>query len=82
MHIVLDQEEAWSFMTLVTAQILDQVEISQAGEVVVREWRTKLEDGSEPLRRFSDDLNTSLRDTIDKQLTRTVRHRDYYRKSR
>jgi len=79
MRLMLDEEEAWSLMTLVTAQVLDQVELSDAGVKAIREWRAGLEEGRPAMAEFAAAVNEALGNTIDAELTRTIRRRDYYR---
>ena len=82
MHLILDEEEAWSFMTLIVSQVLDQVELSDEGRDRIKQWRTHLQPGTPPLQELASALNAALGNTIDEELTRTIRRRDYYRKAR
>ena len=59
MRVILDQEEAWSFMTLVVAQVLDQVELSEATEEAIREWRSQHHDGSGAVQALAMEPNWS-----------------------
>lgn len=80
MHIILDEEEALSVLQLVTAQVVDGVELSEATVDAIRDWRNKtLERGSADLLNFATALNETLGNTIDDELKRTIRRRDYYR---
>lgn len=79
MQIKLDEAEAWSLMTLVTAQVLDQVELSDEAVKAIREWRGGLQEGSPAMAEFAAALNEALGNTIDEELKRTIRRRDYYR---
>lgn len=79
MRLILDEEEVWSLMTLVTAQVLDQVELSEEAEKSIREWRAGLEEGRPAMLEFTQAVNEALGNTIDEELTRTIRRRDYYR---
>ena len=81
MQVILDEEETQSYMSLIVSQVLDQVELTDEAAEALREWRGTLESGSEPLRAFSDALNDSLGNTIDEELSRQVRRRDYYRRT-
>ena len=82
MRLILDDEEAWSFMSLISAQVLDQVELSDEGAEQIREWRSGLQEGRSEMFEFAEKLNEALGNTIDEELTRTVRRRDYFRSSR
>ena len=79
MQLFLDEEEVWSLMTLVTAQVLDQVELSDEAINTIREWRAGLEEGRPAMFEFAQGVNEALGNTIDEELTRTIRRRDYYR---
>ena len=80
MHIILDEEEALSVLQLVTAQVVDGVELSEPTVDAIRDWRNKtLERGSADLLNFATALNETLGNTIDDELKRTIRRRDYYR---
>ncbi len=80
MHIILDEEEALSVLQLVTAQVVDGVELSDTAVDAIRDWRNKtLERGSADLLNFATALNETLGNTIDDELKRTIRRRDYYR---
>ena len=79
MRLILDQEEAWSLMTLVTAQVLDQVELSDEAVKAIRDWRAGVVEGNSAMDAVVAGVNEALGNTIDEELTRTVRRRDYYR---
>lgn len=80
-RVILDEEESQSYMSLIVSQVLDQVELSDAAGETIREWRSSLESGSEPLLAFTEALNESLAGKIDEELSRQIRRRDYYRKT-
>ena len=80
MHIILDEEESLSILQLVTAQVVDGVELSETTVEAIREWRNRgMERGSENLLAFAAALNETLDNKIDEELKRTIRRRDYYR---
>lgn len=80
-QVILDEDESQSYVSLIVSQVLDQVELSDEAAEALREWRGSLESGSEPLQAFTDALNDSLGNTIDEELSRQVRRRDYYRRT-
>ena len=63
----------------VTALVIDQVEISDDGAAAIREWRTKMSEGSPEMGVFSEGLNEALGEKIDDELRKQIRRRDYYR---
>ena len=79
MHVILDEQEAWSFMSLVTSLVIDQVELSDDGAEAIREWRTKMSEGSPEMGVFAEGLNEALGSKIDDELRKQIRRRDYYR---
>ncbi len=79
MRLILDEEETWSLMTLITAQVLDQVELSDEAVKAIRDWRAGIVEGNAAMEAIAQGVNESLGNTIDEELTRTIRRRDYYR---
>jgi hypothetical protein len=79
MHVILDEQEAWSFISLVTALVIDQAEMSEESVEAIREWRTKLSEGSPEMGVFAEGLNEALGEKIDDELKKQIRRRDYYR---
>ena len=78
-HVILDEEEAQSLLQLITAQVVDQVELEAKTVAQIREWRKCMERGSSVLLEFAVALNEHLGNTMDDELKRTIRRRDYYR---
>lgn len=79
MRLILDEEETWSLMTLITAQVLDQVELSEEGVKAIRDWRAGVVEGNAAMDAVANGVNEALGNTIDEELTRQIRRRDYYR---
>ena len=79
MRLILDEEETWSLMTLITAQVLDQVELSDDAVKSIRDWRAGVVEGNSAMEAVANGVNEALGNTIDEELTRQVRRRDYYR---
>lgn len=79
MRLILDEEETWSLMTLITAQVLDQVELSDEAVKAIRDWRAGVVEGNSAMEAVANGVNEVLGNTIDEELTRQVRRRDYYR---
>lgn len=66
-------------MTLVTAQVLDQVELSDEAVKAIRDWRAGVVEGNAAMEAVANGVNEALGNTIDEELTRQIRRRDYYR---
>lgn len=79
MRLILDEEETWSLMTLITAQVLDQVELSDEAIKAIRDWRAGVVEGNAEMEAVANGVNEALGNTIDEELTRQIRRRDYYR---
>ena len=79
MRLILDEEETWSLMTLITAQVLDQVELSEEAVKAIRDWRAGVVEGNSAMEDVANGVNQALGNTIDAELTRQIRRRDYYR---
>lgn len=79
MRLILDEEETWSLMTLITAQVLDQVELSDEAVKAIRDWRAGVVEGNSAMEAVANGVNEALGNTIDEELTRQIRRRDYYR---
>ncbi|MCY3568104.1 MAG: hypothetical protein OXH38_05720 [Chloroflexi bacterium] len=79
MRLILDEEETWSLMALVTAQVLDQVELSDEAVKAIRDWRAGVVEGNAAMEAVANGVNEALGNTIDEELTRQIRRRDYYR---
>ena len=79
MRLILDEEETWSLMALITAQVLDQVELSDEANKAIRDWRAGVVEGNSAMQAVANGVNEALGNTIDEELTRTIKRRDYYR---
>ncbi len=66
-------------MTLITAQVLDQVELSDEAVQAIRDWRAGVVEGNAAMEAVANGVNEALGNTIDEELTRQIRRRDYYR---
>ena len=75
MNIVLNTDEALAVLTLVTAQVLDHVELSDAGKQAIRDWRRDRAPGTTPLDEFTVHVNEALGNFIDERTTRMMRTR-------
>ena len=82
MQIILEPDEAWSIMTLVVSQVLDQVELSDEGKAVVRRWRSERNDGTAELADITVSINEALGTVLDERTTRLIRRKGRYVSSR
>ena len=65
MNVILNPMEVNAVMTLVTARLLDTVELSDEAKERIRAWRGDRVPGSEQLNAFADAFNDRLADHID-----------------
>lgn len=78
MQVILEGEEAWSIMTLVVAQVLDQVELSDEGKNAVRRWRSDRNDGTAEMADLTVSMNEVLGTVLDDKTTRLIRRKGWY----
>ena len=78
MQLILEADDAWSIMTLVVAQVLDNVELSDKGQAAVRKWRSDHADGTEPMGKLAEELNEALGNVIDERTRRLIRRKGRY----
>ena len=78
MQLILEADDAWSIMTLVVAQVLDNVELSDKGQAAVRKWRSDHADGTEPMDKLAEELNEALGNVIDERTRRLIRRKGRY----
>jgi hypothetical protein len=78
MQVILEPDEAWSIMTLVIAQVLDQVELSDEGRAAIRRWRGDHTDGTSEMAEFTVSMNEVLGSVLDERTTRLIRRKGWY----
>ncbi len=78
MQVILEPDEAWSIMTLVVAQVLDQVELSDEAKAMVRRWRSDHNDGTSEMSDLTVGMNEVLGTTLDEKTTRLIRRKGMY----
>ena len=78
MHVVLETDEAWSLMSLISAYVIDHSGISQEGKQKVRRWRTDRAEGTVEMDGLAVAMNESLGTFLDEKMTRLVRKKGRY----
>jgi hypothetical protein len=81
MNVILNVDEVHAVVTLVTAQVLDNVELSDGAREAVRAWRRAHDLGTQGLDEYGETLNGALGTYIDEQTTRYLRRRGSMRVS-
>jgi hypothetical protein len=78
MQIVLDNDEAWSLMTLMTSFVIDHAGVSQEGKQRLRKWRSERAQGSQEMHALAESMNKALGAFMDQQTDRQVRQKGRY----
>ena len=78
MRIILESDEAWGVMTLVVAQVLDGVDLSDEGKATVRKWRSDRADGTEKMSALAEQMNEALGTVVDERTKRLIRRKGRY----
>jgi hypothetical protein len=78
MQVILDSDEAWSVMSLVISQVLDQVDLTDEGRATVRRWRGDRVDGTAEMSDLAVTMNESLGTTLDERTQKLLRRKGWY----
>lgn len=78
MQVILEPDEAWSIMTLVVAQVLDQVELSDEGKDAVKRWRSDRYEGTAEIADLTVSMNEAMGTVLDERTTRLIRRKGWY----
>ena len=78
MQLILDTDEAWSIMSLVISQVLDQAELSDEGAAAVRRWRGDRVEGTGDMADLTVSINEALGTTMDERTQKLIRRKGWY----
>jgi hypothetical protein len=78
MQVILEPDEAWSIMSFVVSQVLDQVELSDEARAALRRWRTDRNDGTAEMSELTVTMNEALGTVLDERTTRLIRRKGWY----
>lgn len=78
MIVMLEEQEAWSLMMLVSAVAVDNAELSNEGKEGIRRWRLEQREGSTELEKLTEALNKALNSHLDAKFLRRVKSKGYY----
>lgn len=78
MQIILDNDEVWSFMTLMASQVIDKANLSSEGRNRVRRWRTERATGTVELADLTVDFNGAIGTVLDEKTTKLIRQKGRY----
>jgi hypothetical protein len=82
MQVILETDEAWSIMTLVVSQVIDQVDLSDEAKEAVRRWRGDHLDGTGDMADLTVSMNETLGSILDERTERLIRRKGWYVSSR
>ncbi len=82
MQVVLDADEAWSLMSVITSYVIDHSGVSQDGKQKIRRWRTDRALGTVEMDDLAVAMNAALGTHLDEKMTRTIRRRGRYTSTR
>ena len=78
MQIVMEPDEAWSLMTLITGYVIDKSGVSQDGKQAIRKWRTERAVGTVELGELTIAMNAALGTFVDEKTARKIHQRGRY----
>jgi len=78
MQVVLETDEAWSQMLVITSNIIDHSGISQDAKQKIRRWRSDRAEGTVEMDDLAVAMNAALGTIIDEKTTRTIRRQGRY----
>ena len=82
MQVVLETDEAWSLMMLLSSYIIDHGGMSQDGKQRLRRWRGDRGVGTVEMDDLAVAMNEALGTLIDEKTTRIIRRRGRYLSTR
>ena len=82
MYVILEQDEAWSIMTLIVSQVLDYADLSDDGRATVRRWRSARADRTADMAGLALGMNEAQGGLIDERTDRIVKRRGRFVRSR
>jgi len=78
MQIVLETDEAWSLMSIITSYVVDHSGVSQDGKAKMRRWRSDRALGTVEMDDLATAFNEALGTYLDEKTARTIRRRGRY----
>lgn len=78
MQIILETDEAWSLMSVITSYIIDHSGLSQEAKQKVRAWRTVRAAGSVEMEDLAVAMNAAMGTHIGEKTARVVRRKGRY----
>jgi hypothetical protein len=82
MQIILEVDEAWSLMSVITSYVIDKGGLSQDGKQAVRRWRTDRASGTVEMDKLAVVMNEAVGTYLDEKTTRMIRQKGRYQSIR
>jgi hypothetical protein len=82
MQIILEVDEAWSLMSVITSYVIDKGGLSQDGKQAVRRWRTDRASGTVEMDKLAVAMNEAVGTYLDEKTTRMIRQKGRYQSIR
>jgi hypothetical protein len=82
MQIILEVDEAWSLMTVITSYAIDKSGVSQDGKQAIRRWRTDRASGTVEMDQLAIAMNEALGTHLDEKTARMIRQKGRYQSVR
>lgn len=79
MQVILEEDETWSLMSVITSYVIDNGGISTEGKAKLRAWRSARAAGTEPMRELSGAMNEALGAYVGEANNRQIRGKRYKR---
>ncbi len=78
MQVVLETDEAWSLMSVITSYVIDHSGVSPDGKSKIRRWRGDRAVGTVEMDDLAVAVNEALGTYLDEKTTRMIRRRGRY----
>lgn len=78
MQVILDADESWSLMTLISSYVIDKSGVSQDGKQAIRKWRTDRAEGTALMAQLSVSVNEALGTFLEEKTTRSIKRKGRY----
>ncbi|HEV8574089.1 MAG TPA: hypothetical protein VGR43_05205 [Dehalococcoidia bacterium] len=82
MQIILEVDEAWSLMSVITSYVIDKSGVSQDGKQAIRRWRTDHASGNVEMDQLTMGMNEALGTYLDEKTARMIRQKGRYQSVR
>lgn len=78
MQVILDNDEAWSLMTIFVSQMIDKAGVTADGKAKLRRWRTDRSENSPQMEELTTRMNEALGSSLDERTYRLIRRKGGY----